>query len=66
MYFRIKQIMHIKKFARESLPLHRGGKHVRCFGNIISMIYIKFLVYRYVLSLRIQVNQSLSRFSLSE
>ncbi len=40
MYFRIKQIMHIKKFARESLPLHRGGKHVRCFGNIISMIYI--------------------------
>ena len=24
MYFRIKQIMHIKKFARESLPCVRG------------------------------------------
>ena len=41
---------------------NEGGKHVRCFGNIIGFIYIWILVYRYALSLRIQVNQSLSRF----
>ena len=51
----------------EHLPPYTGEAFTpTALITLSAQFTYKFLVYHYVLSLRIQVNQSLSRFSLSE